>query len=119
MIWTPGILAMSASVWKPPTGTSGSTRPGSSCGELEQELDAEPSTANARLAVENLRVGDDQVFGHVSCLSVRSIALWGWPRRTLQNAQVESRASEVSRLNRAKTPDGCAEPHGGRVKSGI
>jgi hypothetical protein len=40
---------------------------GAACGELEQELDTEPSTANARLAVQHLRVGDDQVFGDGAC----------------------------------------------------
>lgn len=37
--------------------------------ELEQELDAEPRAANARLAAKNLRVGHNQIFSHSSHFS--------------------------------------------------
>ncbi len=38
-------------------------------GEFEQELDAEPRAANARLAAENLRIGHNQNFSHSPHLS--------------------------------------------------
>jgi hypothetical protein len=37
--------------------------------ELEQELDAEPRATDARLAAENLRIGDDQILSHWSHFS--------------------------------------------------
>jgi hypothetical protein len=43
---------------------------GATCRELEQKFDAEASPARARLAAENLRVRDDQVFGYRSCVSI-------------------------------------------------
>jgi hypothetical protein len=46
-------------------------------GELEQELDTETGAANTWLAVENLRIGDDQIFGDGLGVRTRSYLLDG------------------------------------------
>ncbi len=40
--------------------------------EFEQELDAEARALNTWLSGENVRIGNDQIFSHWSCLSATS-----------------------------------------------
>jgi len=51
--------------------------------ELEQELDAETRATDARLAAENLRIGDDEIVGHwshVQGFSLRIVQMAGKTR---------------------------------------
>jgi hypothetical protein len=78
---------------------------GSACGELEQEFDAEASTANARLAVEKLGLATIRSSAMRACLWVHSSCLGNRPMPT----RGESPAG-FSRLHHQKAPHGSARP---------